>query len=185
LKKNLFFITAVLFITISFVHANPPLPRAQVPVFTTSFGQSQDSNFVNVLARRIRLNNIQKDVGIPEGADWNNAKTVIVVIGGSGKGLGAAGVSIQAELKRCESIIAAARAQRKYIIGMHIGGEDRRGPNSRDFIPFAGDVDYMIVRSDGNADGYFTRLCASKNIPLYTIENTRDIENILKEIFGL
>ena len=68
---------------------------------------------------------------------------------------------------------------------MHIGGEDRRGPTSQDFVPYADQVDYMIVKSDGNQDGYFTRLCAAKNIPLYTIENTRDIEGVLKEIFGL
>jgi hypothetical protein len=68
---------------------------------------------------------------------------------------------------------------------MHVGGEDRRGPSSQNFIHYAGMVDYMIVRSAGNTDGYFTKLCAEKKIPLYTIENTREIEGILKGIFGL
>ena len=121
----------------------------------------------------------------PEGADWNNAKTLIAVIGGSGKGLGSAGLAVSDEVKRCDSFIKAARAQKKYIIGMHIGGSDRRGPNSVDFLPFAGQVDYMIVRADGNADGYFTKLCAEKKVPLYIIETTREIEAVLKEIFGL
>jgi hypothetical protein len=165
--------------------ANPSLPRAEAPVFTTSFGQSQDSNFVNVLSRRVKLNNAHRVTGNPEGPDWNNAKTVIVVLGGSSKGLGAAGIGTQTELSRCDNIIAAARAQKKIIIGMHIGGEDRRGPTSQSFMHYAGMVDFMIVRADGNADGYFTRLCREKNIPLYIIENTREIEGILKEIFGL
>jgi len=165
--------------------ANPPLPKAEAPVFTTSFGQSQDSNFVNVLSKRVKLNNYHRTVAVPEGADWNKAKTLIAVLGGSGKGLGAAGLSVADELKRCDSFIKAARAQKKFIIGMHIGGTDRRGPNSVDFLPFAGQVDYMIVRAEGNSDGYFTKLCAEKGIPLYTIESTREIEGILKQIFGL
>jgi len=164
---------------------NPPLPKAQAPVYTTSFGQSQDSNFVNVLSKRVKLNNYHKTMAAPEGADWNNAKTLIAVIGGSGKGLGSAGLAVSDEVKRCENFIKTARAQKKYIIGMHIGGPDRRGPNSVDFLPFAGQVDYMIVRADGNADGYFTKLCAEKKVPLYIIETTREIEGVLKEIFGL
>ena len=177
-------VVAVLLFCTSALTANPALPKAEAPVYTTSFGQSQDSNFVNVLSRRVGLSNVHKGIGNPEGADWTSAKTLIAVIGGSMKGLGSAGVSAQAEVKRCSDFIASARAQKKYIIGMHIGGEDRRGPTSQDFIPFAADVDYMIVRSEGNKDGYFTKLCAEKNIPLYIIENTREIENILKQVFG-
>ena len=184
-RKIFIFVFIVSLFGVSALGANPPLPKAKAPVYTTSFGQSQDSNFVNVLARRIRLNNVHREMGEPQGADFNNAETLIVVLGGSGKGLGAAGISIQTELRRCQNIMATARAQKKYIIGMHIGGEDRRGPNSQDFITFAGEVDYMIVKSDGNLDGYFTRLCAEKGIPLYIIENTRDVENILKEVFDL
>jgi len=171
--------------TTGLLAANPPLPKAQAPVYTTSFGQSPDSNFVNVLSKRANLNNYHKTVAVPQGAEWNNAKTFIAVIGGSSKGLGSAGLAVSDEIKRCESFIKAARAQNKYIIGMHIGGKDRRGPTSADFIPFAGQVDYMIVRSEGNEDGYFTKLCGEKGIPLYIIENTREIEGVLKEIFGL
>lgn len=165
--------------------ANPPLPKAEAPAFITSFGQSQDANFVNLLAKRAKLENTYKNLGKPEGPEWENAKTLIAVLGGSGKGLGAAGLDTASEVKRCDELIASAKAQKKFIIGMHIGGEDRRGPNSEAFVPYAGDVDFMIVRTEGNKDGYFTKLCEEKNIPLYLIENTKEIESILKEMFGL
>jgi hypothetical protein len=178
-------VCVVLMISTAAWGANPPLPKAEGPAFTTSFGQSQDSNFVSILSRRIKLENVHKNLGNPDGPDWDNAKTVIAVIGGSGKGLGAAGLGVPVEIKRCDSIIAAAKAQKKYIIGMHIGGEDRRGPNSQDFVPYAGSVDFMIVRADGNKDDYFTKLCNEKGIPLYIIENTKEVEGVLKQIFGL
>ncbi len=165
--------------------ANPPLPKAEAPAFITSFGQSQDANFVNLLAKRAKLEAIYKNLGKPEGPEWNSAKALIAVLGGSGKGLGAAGLDVTTEKKRCDDLISSAKAQKKFIIGMHIGGEDRRGPNSEAFIPYAGAVDFMIVREEGNKDGYFTKLCAEKNIPLYVIENTKEIEGILKEMFGL
>ena len=184
-KICIFAIVAVLLLSTTALYANPPLPRAQGPVFTTAFGQSQDSNFVNVLSRRINLDNFHRTAGNPEGPEWNDAKTLIAVLGGSVKGLGAAGLGQQTEIRRCNDFIASARRQNKFIIGMHIGGEDRRGPTSQDFLPYAGEVDFMIVRAEGNSDGYFTRLAAERGIPLYTIENTREIEAVLKEIFGL
>ena len=184
-KIHFLAMTLVLLFCVSALWANPPLPRAQAPVYTTAFGQSPDSNFVNVLARRVGLNQTHMSIGNPEGAEWNNARTLIAVIGGSMKGLGAAGVGVPAEIRRCDSFITSARAQNKFIIGMHIGGEDRRGPTSQDFLHFASEVDFLIVRADGNRDGFFTRLASERGIPLYTIEHTREIERILREIFEL
>jgi len=165
--------------------AAPPLPKGKAPAFITSFGQSQDANFVNVLAGRIKLERVYKVVGETSDPGWNGAGTVIAVIGGSSKGLGSAGLNVNTEKSRCDALMKSAREQKKLIIGMHIGGESRRGTTSEVFTPYAGDVDYMIVKSDGNQDGYFTKLCADKKVPLYIIENTKELEGILKEIFGL
>lgn len=170
--------------TVSFA-ANPGLPKAKAPVFITSFGQSQDSNFVNLLSGRAKLERTHKVIGTAEDPAWNGANTLIAVIGGSSKGLGSAGLNVGSEVKRCDDLMKAARNQKKYIIGMHIGGVDRRGPTSEAFLRYAGEVDYMIVKADGNQDGYFTKLCADKKVPLYIIENTKELEGILKEIFGL
>jgi len=165
--------------------ANPPLPKADALVYITSFGQSQDANFVNLLGGRVKLERKYEALGTPNDASWGSAKTLIAVLGGSGKGLGAAGMNVSSEKARCDSLIASARESKKFIIGMHIGGEDRRGPNSEAFLPYAGEVDFMIVRADGNKDGYFTKLCEEKKIPLYIVENTKEVEAVLKGIFEL
>jgi hypothetical protein len=187
MKKYLLFLAAFLIcLQQNFAaQAETAFPKAEAPVFITSFGQSQDANFVNLLSKRVKLEVAYRVYGQPEGDEWTKAKTLIAVLGGSSKGLGVAGLDVPTEKKRCDDIIALAREQKKYIIGMHIGGEDRRGPTSEAFIPYAGSVDFMIVRSDGNKDGYFTKLCEEKGIPLHIIENTKEIEGILKEIFGM
>jgi len=38
-----------------------------------------------------------------------NAKTLVIVIGGSSKGLGAAGISAEAELERTKALLAEAK----------------------------------------------------------------------------
>lgn len=185
LVKILFLSLLACFAAVMAFAANPALPRAKAPVFITSFGQSQDSNFVNLLSGRAKLERTHKVIGMADDPAWKGANTLIAVIGGSSKGLGSAGLNISSEVKRCDDLMKAARNQKKYIIGMHIGGVDRRGPTSEAFLHYAGEVDYMIVKADGNQDGYFTKLCADKKVPLYIIENTKELEGILKEIFGL
>ncbi len=68
-------------------------------------------------------------------------------------------------------------------MGMHLGGVDRRGPISEQFVPFATKVDYLIVRKDGNRDGYFTKVAEELKIPLFLIEKNVELVEILKEIF--
>jgi len=41
------------------------------------------------------------------------------------------------------------------------------------------------VRSDGNKDGVFTKICTEKKIPLVEIEKTLEVTNILKTVFKL
>ena len=87
------------------------------------------------------------------------------------------------EIKRVEDVIKKAREEKIFILGMHIGGIDRRGPVSQDFIPFAAEVDYLIVRTDGNEDGFFTNVAKEKEIPLFLIEKSSELVGIFKEIF--
>ncbi len=183
MKKSIVLVLVLLVCAGSVFAANPALPKEKEPVLITSFGQSQDSNFLNLLGGRIKLDRTYETAVDPSKIDWSKYGTVIGVIGGSGKGLGSAGLDVPSELKRIEKILADARAAGVAVIGMHIGGEDRRGPNSQPFLYFAGEVDYMVVKSNGNADGYFTKLCADKNVPMYTIETTAQLQSVLKEMF--
>jgi hypothetical protein len=89
------------------------------------------------------------------------------------------------EKKRCDDLLAAARKHDMYIIGMHIGGEERRGPVSENFVPYAAKVDYLIIKEDGNMDGYFSQIAEENTIPLHTIQKSMEVANLLKQIFGL
>jgi len=159
----------------------PALPTAALPVVITSCGQSPDAKIVSLLSERINLQHTYDSLLKPE--DMTGFKTLILVIGGSGKGLGAAGIDVPDEEARTDKLLARARQAKMYVIGMHIGGVDRRGPNSANFVPYAGKVDYMIVKEDGNEDGYFTKLTAAKKIPLYTVKQTMEVVDVLKTIF--
>ena len=161
----------------------PELPSVNLPILITSCGQSIDANIVSLLARRINLKYTYKPLAKAE--EIEGFKTLIFVIGGSGKGLGDAGIDVPDEIKRCEELLKKAKEKNIYILGMHIGGETRRGPVSADFIPFAAEVDYLIIREDGNKDGYFTKVASEKKIPLYTIKQSIELQELLKKIFNV
>ncbi len=140
---------------------NLKAPIATKPAFLTSVGQSADVEMVKVLMDR---------AGVPYKADvkvqasalaGSGAKTLVLAIGGSTKGLGAAGISADAELARAKAVIAEAKKLNMKIIGLHVGGEARRGELSDKFVVAATPAcDYVIVVEEGNKDGLFNKLCA-------------------------
>lgn len=159
------------------------LPKMQQPVIITSAGQSTDGNVVSVYAKRVKLSQDYQPTIDASQVNWKSVKTLIVVIGGSGKGLGSAGLDIPSEQKRVEGLLKSAKDNGVKIIGMHIGGEDRRKSNSEPFLAYANQCDSLIIREDGNVDGYFTNISKSKNIPMVSIKKTSEVSDLLKEIF--
>lgn len=157
---------------------------AETPVAMTSPGQSPEIAIVELLARRVNLK-IESDPFMkPEALE--GMKTLIVIIGGSGKGLGAAGVNIEEESQRAKDLIAEAKEKEIKIIGMHLGGSTRRGSNSAVMIDLVTpNCDYVVVREDGNEDGIFTTITSQNEIPLTEIEKTTQVTDILKALFKL
>jgi len=157
---------------------------AQTPVAMTAPGQSPEIAIVKLLAKRINLE-IKSDPFLkPE--ELEGFKTLIIIIGGSGKGLGAAGVDIGEEVERAKNLIAVCKEKGIKIIGMHLGGETRRGTNSQIMIELVTpNCDYVVIREDGNKDGIFTKICSEKKIPLTEIEKTLQVTDILKAVFQL
>jgi len=148
---------------------NLKAPFASQPALLTSVGQSADVEMVKVLLTRAKisftLDGKVKADGLPVGA-----KTLILAIGGSSKGLGAAGIAPETELERVKALITEARKKGMKIIGAHVGGEARRGELSDKFIQLAVPLcDYVVIVAEGNADGLFTKLCGSK-IPLDAVD---------------
>ena len=70
------------------------------------------------------------------------------------------------------------------IIGMHIGGEARRGELSDKFVKVAAPYcDYLIIVDEGNKDGMFTKISSEKKIPMDTVPKITNAVDPLKKAF--
>jgi hypothetical protein len=120
----------------------------------------------------------------PKGSPY---KTVIMAIGASLKGMGASGLTLEAEEARLKKVIDYCRSNKIYIIAVHIGGESKRGAagsdNERMIDAVAPFSDYLIVTSDSDKDGRFTKIANTKNIPLTKVQYALGLVDILKKIF--
>ena len=141
-------------------------PIAREPSFLTSVGQSADVQMVKTLLDRAELEHEFAPVGRTEELT-DQYETLILVIGGSSKGLGAAGIQPEEEMSRATALVDRALELGLVIITLHVGGEARRGELSDPFITnIAPAADYLIVVDEGNEDGLFTRIAADNGIPM-------------------
>jgi len=146
------------------------LAFADKPAVLTSVGQSADMEMIRVLLTRSGVP-FRADPLIQAGSLTSGDKTLILTIGGSSKGLGAAGISSDDEMKRAKALIQKARDLGMKIIALHVGGEARRGSLSDGFIDFAVPLsDYLIVVSEGDKDGLFTSLAGKAKIHITKVE---------------
>jgi hypothetical protein len=152
------------------------------PLLITSAGQSAEVQLVAILAKRSNLNHTLVKSAAP--GDLDAAKTLVLSLGASLKGLGAAGLDVQQEKDRVAELIEAARSRNIPIVCMHLGGQDRRGSLSDDFIstflPFAR---FAIIVKSGNQDGLFSRICGRHDIPLVEVEKTVNAVDPFKKAF--
>lgn len=157
-------------------------PIAEQPVLLTSSGQSADVQMVKVLLDRAEIKYVINPTVKPE--EIKDVKTLILAIGGSSKGLGAAGINAEDELNRTNAVIAKAKELKLKIISLHIGGEARRGELSDKFINASiPNSDYVIVVEDGNKDNLFTRLTDADNIPMDKVKKITEAVEPLKSAF--
>ena len=156
--------------------------KAELPVLVTSSGQSLDGFTAKTLLTRAGVANEYK--ALAKVADLDKAKTVVIAFGASVKGFGAAGITIDTELARTRELLAAARQKKIRVIGMHIGGAERRTGLSKEIVELVAPAsEWLIVWEDGNGDGYFTKLAAEKKIPLTLIKQPMESGKILAAAF--
>ena len=105
---------------------------AESPILVTSGGQSADYQMIATVMGKVGMD--YEVSNLATSADLGDAKTLIIVVGGSSKGLGAAGIDADGELARLEELMAGAESAGLSIIAMHTGGEARRGDLSDQFI---------------------------------------------------
>jgi len=148
---------------------------AEKPAVLTSVGQSADMEMVRVLMTRAKLP-FKADALIKANGLASGDKTLVLVIGGSSKGLGAAGISVEDEMKRSQELVKKARDLGMKIIAVHVGGEPRRGSLSDGFIRFAVPAsDYAIVVSEGDKDGLFTNLTRDAKLPFKKVDKISEV----------
>lgn len=150
------------------------------PMLITSIGQSADAQMVKALAER---NGLKFEYNVAAKPDaLTNAKTLVVVVGGSSKGMGAAGVNQAQEEQRSKDLIAKAKEKNIKIIAMHVGGSSRRGELTDRFIPLMVDANYAIIVGDGDKDKAFSKALANK-MPMDFPANIADVGKYLKAAF--
>jgi len=145
-------------------------PVGSEPLMLTSMGQSADVQMVKALLDRTDLT--YEFDPLVEAGGLEGVETLVLVIGGSSKGLGAAGIRAEDELDRAEALIGNAMELKIPIIAMHVGGEARRGDLSDSFI-LAGipAADLIIIVAGGDSDGLFTELAQTHQIPLQMVDS--------------
>ncbi len=157
--------------------------NAEQPILLTSVGQSADVEMVKTMIERNELEYVANNLATS--ADIGDAKTLILAVGGSSKGLGAAGIDANAELERIAELVDEADKQGLTIIAAHIGGEARRGELSDRFIaPSFEKADYAIVVSSGDKDGIMSNLAKDGGFHIDLIDTIADTMASLEKIFN-
>lgn len=147
---------------------------AEQPVLLTSVGQSADYEMVKSMLDKSSITYAKE--GLATSENLGDAKTLLLAVGGSSKGLGAAGIDANGEIERVNELVDAADAAGLTIIAVHIGGEARRGDLSDKFIePSFAKADYAIVVKDGDKDGMMAGLAAKAGIPIDIVDGMADV----------
>lgn len=167
------------------------------PGLITSIGQSAGAAQARVVAIKAGVDATYSQRATIE--ELEGFATLIVVLGASSKGLGAAGVDVDGEIAWGMGLVEKARELGIHVIAMHIEGGARRGPSSdlvvKTFSPLA---DYLIVKgsepdvewtadeaADGNADGLFTTIAAENEIPIAYVQTTLGAVDVFIELFAV
>jgi hypothetical protein len=180
-------VAAVLFtvcVSAGFAYTGASPIKAQAPILITTAGQGPGGEFADAMIKRGKItpSRLVAKAGV---SFLTDQKTLIVVLSSSLKGMGSAGVSINQELNRINSLITQAKKMGMTVIGCHIEGEARRGGYDEDIInQIAPKMNYLIVRNDGNTDGVFNRIAQKDKIPITFIDKTSELGQIFTEIFN-
>ncbi|MGN1164379.1 MAG: DUF6305 family protein [Candidatus Ornithospirochaeta sp.] len=153
------------------------------PVLVTSFGQSTDGSMIEQVMKRLKTVPYSYNP-TATAKDLDGIKTVVIAVGNSTKGLGAAGISQEQETARAKEFMKAVEKAGIKVICCHIGGATRRGALSDAFadmvLPLSS---FIVVKEDGNEDGKFTSYASQNNVPITLVYGSKDTVTAFTNIF--
>ena len=166
-------------------------PKASPPILVTSCGQSEGPSSLNTILKRVGVVYDVVPLATVNDLKARAYKSLIVTMGASLKGMGAAGISIDDELKRAAELIDAARKANIIVIGAHIEGMKRRAQGAdvgdttdeQSIDTVAPKSDILFVKKEGNSDNRFSIIAQAKKIPLIEFEKNMDMVAALEKIF--
>ena len=154
------------------------------PVLLTSVGQAADVLIIKGLALRCGLKLEYKPAATAD--SLGDCKTLLLVAGGSSKGLGAAKIDPEVELKRVKGLTKAAHKAGIPILVYHIGGDARRGALSDPFNELAAEEGMeIVVVSSGDEDGFFKKVAEKNKAKYITIDKSIEVMDVLKRQFRI
>ncbi len=166
----------------SFARAEITL-SATDPVLLTSAGQSADVQILKTLFGRCKVE--ARTLPLAQPADLAGVKTLVVAVGGSSKGLGAAGIDAGKETARLKSVLARAREMKIPVVAMHIGGESKRGDLSDGlYTMVVAAAAQVVLVKDGDKDGFLSKTAAAGKVPCQVVEKLIGVMDPIKAIFG-
>jgi len=187
---------ALVFLTASFAGQDQEA-KAEAPVLITSCGQSIGPTTIAFVLKRLGIPYDKSELAAPEtlrakAGAGTPYKSLIITMGASLKGMGAAGIEIEDELARAAALIAEARKLDIKVIGAHIEGLKRRSQGAaagdttdeQSIDAVAPNSAILLVLKEGNADGRFTVISRAKRIPLVEFEKTVDLIPALEKMFA-
>lgn len=188
-------IVAVLAVTVGVSAATAPagiempakLPTLSGPVVITTIGQSPGAMQVGMLLRQLKVQATHDDNLVVSGLAGKGYKVLILTMGTSLKGMGAAGVDLGSEIARCNALVAEARKQKMFVIGAQIEGLKRRTDDSdeRSNKAVCAVADLLLIRKEIDHDSYFTNVAKQKGIPLIRTKEALDFRYALGTLFGV
>ena len=152
------------------------------PVFLTSFGQSTDAAMLDTVMKRIGVDYVYNATATAD--TIKGYKTIVIAVGASTKGLGAAGLSEQEEIARAKTIMNYAVFNGIDVICCHIGGSARRDATSDLLTDMVlSQARLVVVKEDGIFDNKFTDYATENNIPTILVYATKDTLEVFDAIF--
>lgn len=164
-------------------------------VYLTTVGQSDIDTVQNIISRvdetKVGFNDESKEINVHvenvlNVDDVADGSVVFLVTGSSTKGLGAAGTNITAENTRAQAFADAAKANKITLVVLHVGGDQRRGPQADPIInKVVPAAKLVMVVNTGNADGLFTTLTSANGVAFNSYTKSSKMVDSFKKIFGI